>query len=246
MTSQSYFNRPTLVTLTAPTCSGKSHLLNALTDTGLFTRIVSTTTRAPRPGETQGFDYDFISLQRSLELEAAGEFFELVQFNGTRYGVTHAEMNGAMSRRQAPAVVLEPQGLEIYRKKCIEKGWGIFKIYVHVPETLQLQRLLQRSVSSMWDAVDDLVPSNSVNSRAFSEVGMERVKKQLAAVLNEHHRRTFSIIHAERSWSNTTSWDAIVPGDDVAKAVEMIQYGVAWRNRQEEPPLPIKAVKLPL
>jgi guanylate kinase len=241
-----HFNRPTLVTLTAPTCSGKSHLLNALTDSGLFSRIVSTTTRAPRPGEKQGVDYDFISLERSLEMEARGEFFELVEFNGTRYGVTHAEMEGAMGRRRAPIVILEPQGLEIYRRKCIEKGWGIFRMYVHVQETLQLQRLIQRTIGSMWDTVDGLAVSGSRNSQAFQEVGMERAKKQLSAALNEHHRRTFSIIQDERTWLTRFSWDAIIPGDDVDKATEMIRYGIAWRNKQEEPPRAIGAVTLPL
>ena len=54
------FNKPTLITLTAPTASGKSYLLERLTRMGL-PRVVGTTTRAPRQGEVEGVDYYFIT-----------------------------------------------------------------------------------------------------------------------------------------------------------------------------------------
>ena len=62
------FNHPTLITLTAPTCSGKSYLLDALTK-DWCSRIVSTTTRPPRPGECEGIDYHFISEEESRRIQ---------------------------------------------------------------------------------------------------------------------------------------------------------------------------------
>lgn len=240
------FDKPTLITLTAPTCSGKSYLLNELTARGDFSRIVSTTTRPKRPGEVEGVDYYFIDTAKSLQMEAAGDFFELISFNGTRYGVTHSEMQAKMTSGIPPIVVLEPQGLEIYTEKCHAAGWGIFKVYVHTTESVRLQRLLQRTLNAAWGVVDTLSPSPGKYTQAFFDMASEEAKKTLVAAVNEHQRRLLSITGDERRWSNQFNWDAIVPGDDVEKAASMIEQGIKWRNRREAPPVAVGAVKLPL
>lgn len=240
------FDRPTLVTLTAPTCSGKSHLLNALTAEGRFSRIVSTTTRAKRPGEVDGVDYHFIDTETSRKMEANGEFFELITFNGTRYGVTNDEMETKMTGDAAPIVILEPQGLEIYQQKCREHGWDTFSVYVHVTEKVQLDRLLRRSLQASWRSVDALNPAPGRFTQIFFETGSEETKKALASVIGEHQRRLLSITGDERRWLNMFTWDAIVPGDSVEKAAEMIGTGIKWRNRKNGAPLAIGQVRLPL
>jgi len=243
----STFNTPTLVTLTAPTCSGKSYLLNELTNRGVFSRIVSTTTRPQRSGEVEGVDYFFINSALSRAMEHDGEFFELIEFNGTRYGVTHAEMSGKMSDSRAPIVILEPQGLEIYEQKCRERGWNIFKIYVHVTEEVRIQRLLQRSLGEAWSMIDNLnTGSTNQYSASFNSVAREEAKKTVAKIINEHQRRLLSITGDERRWQQVTSWDAIVPGDDVEKALAMIEQGIKWRNRKEATPQAVGSVALPL
>lgn len=227
------FNTPTLIAITAPTCSGKSFLLDTLTREGLISRIVSTTTRLPREGEITGIDYDFISVDQSKLMEQLGKFFELIEFNGTRYGVTHDEMVGAMAADRPPAVILEPQGLEIYTTKCRENGWNIFKIYVHVAEDLRVQRLHQRTAQQLKKLVEIAGATTEAQLRgSFDVVSNERLQAEVGGVLKEHDRRLLSITGLERAWSNSTSWDAIVPGDDVGKAVAMIEQGVKWRNER--------------
>ena len=230
------FNRPTLVTITAPTCSGKSYLLNELTKRGVFNRIVSTTTRSQRPGETSGVDYDYISHEKSLQMEADDEFFELIEFNGIRYGVTEAEMGRAMTSVQPPVVILEPQGLQIYSEKCAARGWGIFKIYVHVAESVRLDRLLNRSVDTAWDVIDTVNPTPGRYSQTFLEVAGEKAKAAMARVLTEHQRRVLSITGDERLWQGRFNWDVIVPGDNVDTAIKMIDQGIKWHNRRTGEP----------
>lgn len=203
------FKKPTLVTITAPTCSGKSHILNALTRFGLCTRIVSTTTRPARSGEEHGVDYYFITDEQSRRMEASGEFFELIEFNGVRYGVTTEEMRARMGTITPPVVILEPQGLEIYEKKCREHGWDTFKIFVNVPEEVKLERLLKRTTDALRQA-------------GMSEEAAE-------ALLKEHQRRLLSITGPERMWHMRARWDAIVPGDNLEQALDMIQRGAEWR-----------------
>jgi guanylate kinase len=241
------FNRPTLITLTAPTCSGKSWLLNEITSRGHLSRIVSTTTRAQRDGEINGFDYDFITEARSREIELEGNFFELIEFNGTRYGVTHDQMRRAMDCDKPPAIVLEPQGLEIYRQKCWEMGWDVFQVYVNTVEDERVRRLNARTTNDITVAVGKLAGSNTdLFAYAFAAVNTEKLTAALPKIVDAHTSRLLSITGDERRWQGKFSWDAIVPGDDVEQAIEMISQGIAWRNRKTAPPVAIGAVTLPL
>lgn len=243
------FDSPTIVTITAPTCSGKSYLLNELVARGIFSRIISTTTRAPRQGEVHGVDYYFISEQDSCEMEREGLFFELIEFNGTRYGVTNEEMEQKIQADKAPIVILEPRGLQIYQQKCIEHGWDIYKIYVHTVESKRIERLQRRVISDIWDEIDQSLGRPGAVSRyqdAFHAVTVEELKSHIPGHIKQLQTRLLSITGDERHWQNVTTWDAIVPGDDIEKAIKMIEHGIKWRNRQRQEPQAIGAVKLPL
>lgn len=244
------FDNPTLVTITAPTCSGKSFLLDTLTApaaTGSCPRIVSTTTRARRDGEVEGVDYFFISDEESRELEAANAFFELIEFRGTRYGVTRGEMDGKMREEFAPVVILEPKGLAIYEQKCRENGWDIYKVYVATVEATRIQRLNTRTANELHRVISNLTPpSSSTYAAAFASVAAENAYASVPKIINTHTDRLLSITGEERGWSNTQIWDAVIPGDDVVTALDMLLRGVKWRNRQRGEPRAIGAVKLPL
>jgi guanylate kinase len=213
------FDRPTLITITAPTCSGKSYLLDVLHKEHGLQKIVSTTTRDPRQGEVQGVDYNFITYKESQQMEDADKFFELIEFRGTRYGVTHTEMQKKMENGTAPVIILEPKGLEIYHKKCTEMGWELFKVFVHVPEKLRIDRLMKRTISE----IEAHIPFNTVPSN------------RIEAVIRTHTDRTMSICNDERAWINASTWDTVVPGDDSVKAINMIKHGVSYRNFKRGP-----------
>lgn len=226
------FNKPTLVTFTAPTCSGKTYILNQLVEKHGFNRIVSTTTRQARSGEKEGVDYHFIDRETSIDMEKKNKFFELVEFNSVRYGVTNHEMDVKMKQEAPPLVILEPNGLDIYTKKCYDNNWGIFKIYVHATESVRLDRLTRRTLSSTWDVVDSLKPSPGKYTNTFFDVGADEAKKTLSRVVNEHHRRMQSMLRDEVLWINQFNWDLVVPGDDAETAIQMILDGVALRNKR--------------
>ena len=209
------FIRPTLVTITAPTCSGKNFLRDAIEREFGWKRIVSTTTRPQRNGEVEGEDYHFISVERSMELEDVGALAELITFRGTRYGVTHREMDSKMDAELPPMVILEPQGLEIYKTMCADNGWDIFTIYISVVEDVRIARLNHRTISDILD--------NAVN---------------LKKIVATHTDRLLSITGDERRWSNSSAWDAILPGDNVVKALDGLKIAVNWRNRKNQTPTP--------
>lgn len=218
------FNLPTLVTITAPSCAGKNHLLEAMVRSG-FGRIVSTTDRAPREGEIEGLHYFFISTEKSKQMEANGEFAELITYNGTRYGVTKAEMTLKLAEGvPPPIVILEPQGLTEYRRYCNVNGYVMFSVYVETQETIRLQRLVDRTTNELIQAAYS--PANNTNNSAIAT----RMRKIVAS--NNH--RLEAILSSERLWRHANKWDAIVDGTDVTKALMQIGQGVKNRNSRSD------------
>jgi len=216
--SQVRFNLPTLVTLTAPTCAGKSFLLEEMESRLGFNRVVSTTDRDARAGEIGGVHYHFLTTEESKAMEAADKFAELVTYNGVRYGVTHDEMADKMSRLAPPMVILEPSGLEIYRKYCSQHGWKVFSIYVSTEESVRLQRLTDRTVT-------DVIKSLRAN---------HPVEAAVTKVIDANNKRMKAVFDQERSWITKASWDLIVDGTDVERALNDIAKSIEIRNRRSD------------
>ena len=75
-----------LFVLSAPSGAGKTTLCSALRQKPDFVYAVSCTTRPPRPGETEGEDYFFITDEAFSRRLAAGDFLEQAEVHGHRYG----------------------------------------------------------------------------------------------------------------------------------------------------------------
>lgn len=226
------FNKPTLVTITAPTCSGKTYLMNRLMEMG-YPQIVSTTTRAPREGEVNGVDYWFIKREESRALEINGDYAELIEFRGNFYGTTHAELNRKIYGDMPPLLILETKGLSAYEKICLDNEWNIFKIYVTTPEPVRIQRLNQRTAEDIRAAVKkfhdehvDTCWGLTVQFDHHKNVEQDVINK----IIETHTSRLLSITGDERLWQSQHTWDAIVPGDDIEKALSFIEQGIKWQN----------------
>jgi guanylate kinase len=208
------FDQPTLVTLTAPTCAGKDYLLQLLIENLNFVPLISCTTRQKRAGETHGRDYYFVSQEQFEKDEAAGVFCETAEFRGTKYGVTWGELDSKISSGRIPVVILEPTGVEHFQQICAKHNWNIFKIFISTPEDVRLNRLCSRTAFNINCGRDEMI--------------------ELAL----HTDRVVSILTEERRWGQTNTWDAIVPGNDAEKALEMVRIGIRWRNRRNAVPTP--------
>lgn len=78
-----------LYIVSAPSGAGKTSLVKALLKTDPVIRLsVSYTTRAPRPGETDGRDYHFVDRHRFELMLAEGEFLEHAEVYGNFYGTS--------------------------------------------------------------------------------------------------------------------------------------------------------------
>jgi guanylate kinase len=78
--------RGILFLISAPSGGGKSTLLKLLSAHKDFVYSVSCTTRQPRPGEVDGEDYHFLSVEEFERRVAADEFLEHARVHGNYYG----------------------------------------------------------------------------------------------------------------------------------------------------------------
>lgn len=77
---------------------------------------VSATTRDPRPGETEGVDYFYITQERFDELVARGEMLEYAQYGGNFYGTPRQAVDDQLQQGYNVILEIEVQGARQIRK----------------------------------------------------------------------------------------------------------------------------------
>lgn len=174
-----------IVTLTGPSCSGKSTLEKALIKQG-FASLISTTTRPQRVGEVNGESYYFISGSEFATKALNSEFVESVEFNSNRYAVSKAEMQRVLALGKPVVLVVEPGGLVQIREYAEEKRIEIFSIFLDIPTEVLAERFLKRFRNEVEHSnyVDNVTASSA--SRLGAMMGEERDWKNAMSGRNEY------------------------------------------------------------
>jgi guanylate kinase len=122
MTAPNAGSPPILLVLAGPAGSGKSTLCDRLvTEDPAFSRVITTTTRAPRPGEVNGVHYHFFSAEEFDRRTAANEFLEWAWVHGQRrYGTLKASVLEPLARGQNLVMSVDVQGVESFRRAARE------------------------------------------------------------------------------------------------------------------------------
>jgi guanylate kinase len=109
---------PVLLVLAGPAGSGKSTLCDRLVaEDPSFTRVVTSTTRAPRAGEVNGVHYHFFTPREFDDRVKAGEFLEWAWVHGDRrYGTLSASVLGPLLLGKNLVMSVDVQGVESFRR----------------------------------------------------------------------------------------------------------------------------------
>ncbi len=100
-----------LFVVAAPSGGGKTSLTRALLERERNLRLsVSYTTRPPRPGERDGVDYHFVTLERFMQLKASGEFIEHAQVHGNWYATSATWLRQQVDAGQDVLLEIDWQG----------------------------------------------------------------------------------------------------------------------------------------
>ncbi|XP_053569712.1 guanylate kinase isoform X1 [Bombina bombina] len=138
---------PRPVVLSGPSGAGKSTLLKRLLKEyeGVFGFSVSHTTRNPRPGESDGNDYHFVTRDAMQKGIDGGEFIEHAVFSGNLYGTSKAAVQAVQAMNQICILDIDMQGVKNMKKTDLNP------IYVSIqPPSVEIleKRLRDRKTES--------------------------------------------------------------------------------------------------
>ena len=188
--------RGQLFIIAAPSGAGKTSLLKTLLtlDTSLQISI-SHTTRPPRPGETNGKDYHFISTEQFKVLQKHEEFLEWAQVFDNHYGTSKTWVNNQLDQGKNIILEIDWQGAQQVRqhiKHCIS-------IFILPPSRAALlQRLHKRGQDServiqrrMRDAVADMRHYKEFDYVVINDV-FETAVDDLHAIVRSQLQRCYA------------------------------------------------------
>lgn len=127
MTQQSKTAGPgSLFVIAAPSGAGKTTLTRmALAQNPRLLLSISTTTRAPRPGEENGVHYHFVSVETFRQMQAAGDFLESAEVHGNFYGTSRQGIETLLAADRDVVLEIDWQGAQQVRKVYPESV-GVF------------------------------------------------------------------------------------------------------------------------
>lgn len=129
-----------LFVVTAPSGAGKSSLIQGLLAAERAVALsVSYTTRAPRPGETDGREYHFVDAGRFMAMLERGEFLESAEVHGHRYGTSQKSIEQTRASGRDLVLEIDWQGAEQVRRLHPD-AIGIF---ILPPSMAELERRLR-------------------------------------------------------------------------------------------------------
>ncbi|PRP90819.1 Guanylate kinase [Enhygromyxa salina] len=143
--------RGLLLVVSSPSGAGKTTLCNRLR--AEFPKIgfsVSYTTRKPRPGETDGVEYHFVSRERFQEMAAADEFAEYAMVHGNMYGTAARQVSDALAEGRDLLFDIDFQGGRQLRNRFPNE---VVLVFILPPSLRELERRLRRRATDADDVI---------------------------------------------------------------------------------------------
>ena len=130
-----------LFIIAAPSGAGKSSLVNALLARETSIQLsISYTSRAPRPGESEGSHYHFVTRGEFEAMVARGEFFEHAVVHGDLKGTARHTVERPLAEGRDVLLEIDYQGARQVRAlvpDCVS-------VFILPPSRVELERRLRR------------------------------------------------------------------------------------------------------
>ena len=140
-------NKGKLYIIAAPSGAGKTSLVKAMVQSTPHVRVsVSHTTRDMRPGEQDGVNYHFTTIESFKEMLGEGNFLEHAEVFGNYYGTSDVWVNEQLEKGEDVILEIDWQGARQVRK-LVPDAVSIFIL----PPSLEAlrERLIGRGTDDM-------------------------------------------------------------------------------------------------
>ena len=134
-----------MVILSSPSGAGKTTLVNLLSKNNNFEISISHTTRKPRPNESSGKDYYFVSDQEFKRLIKNEEFLEYAKVFNNYYGTTRTPVIDKLNKGKNVLFDIDWQGADQIKNKKLDYKLVTFFILPPSKEVL-FERLSNRDM----------------------------------------------------------------------------------------------------
>ena len=180
--------------ISGPSGSGKTTVVaRLLRRLPRLVRSISVTTRAPRPGEREGRDYEFISAAYFKRMQRAGQLLEWASVHGAAYGTPKAPVLRALDRGRDVVLSIDVQGARAIRRLLEGRAVLIF-LLPPSPERLQ-QRLMRRRTDTpsairrrMVAARRELACARWYDYRVVND-RLDHTVRRLGTIIAAYHER---------------------------------------------------------
>ena len=170
-----------LVILSSPSGAGKTSIARALVkgnENFLFS--VSATTRKSRPGEVNGREYDFLTVDQFRQKIKEGQFLEHAKVFGNLYGTPLQAVRDSISQGKSVVFDVDWQGGKQIRSSSLSKF--VVSIFILPPSIKELHdRLMNRAQDS-------------------SETVKDRMKKSIDEIM---HWKEYDYVIVNRDFDKT-------------------------------------------
>ncbi|PYK06832.1 MAG: guanylate kinase [Verrucomicrobia bacterium] len=153
--SKEFSRHGILFVISAPSGAGKTTLVDALRQTPNFVYSVSCTTRAPRGGEIEGEDYQFLSDADFRARVKAGDFLEHAQVHGDFYGTLRKPVVTNLKNGVDVLIDIDTQGAAAIRN-CDDPfiRQALTDVFIMPPDLEELRRRLMKRGTETAQQID--------------------------------------------------------------------------------------------
>ncbi len=148
-----------LFVLSAPSGAGKDTVIGKLRERGVDFHVVSSvTTRAPRPGESDGNPYHFVSVETFQRMVQNDELLEYAQVYGNWYGQPLQQVKDNLRIGRDVLLKIDVQGAATVRRKVAD---AIFIFLMPGSAEEQVERLTNRQTETEEEQVRRLAEART-------------------------------------------------------------------------------------
>jgi len=182
-----------LFILSAPSGAGKSSLIKALLEQGQnessrpMQVSVSHTTRDPRPGESNGEHYHFVSVENFKKQIKKNAFYEFAEVFGNYYGTSEAAIDEQLAQGIDVFLDIDWQGAQQVRMKKP----SVTSIFISPPSRKELENRLRGRGQDSEDVIAERMAQAQGECAHFQEFAyivinddFEQALKDLTTIVN--------------------------------------------------------------
>ena len=195
-----------ILILSGPSGCGKSTLLKEVyKDIDDYYFSISTTTRAPRVGETNGADYFFVTKEEfEVDIEN-GDFLEYAKVHDNYYGTSLKPINSALNEGKLVIFDIDVQGHEIVRSKLDDI---VTSVFITTPSLNILEQRLNTRNTDSAEIIEKRIKNAKGEVEFFQDYdyliinnNLETAAKELVCIANIARIKT-KLFNKEKIVSN--------------------------------------------